>query len=739
VAPDLHAGKNRVDKLVVYTVLTGDKEKLGNPVCKLLSSYSDLHIDFICLTDNADLKSDIWKCQTFSTNGLQPEKSSRRPKALPHEYFKDYRYSLYLDNICELKRLPNSHDLIHSPNSRYVFRLFKHSTRKTLIEEAHAIATLGYETAENLIRQLFSYSRLVPLNDVSPLSTCTVLLREHMHPSIVRHGQLWWEHILNFSKRDQMSFDFTRVLVGAEVIYLPGDKFANDLIYEHANHSSNRRLANLDQLKLEIYREMLRNRTKEHETRVTISESEYALVPSSELELLTFLTSSTLGHYDISGRHLTTDLQSLLSTYKNQVEVFIGIFKKSNEKQSFDRVDFLSSQNALSLFLRPSSQRYFDFDSVDELVSMLASTSRSGKVLVCLYNFNSTIELKRLLQHYDGPTLTADVLLIPPQKVSQVSVESIVLNDFHSVTKPAEHRDIIVRDRTVARYDYSNIIYCDGGLANRVYTVIFGLILRKRYGHRWRLSWPKTCVCDAAFEKLFEASLDVDRKLITEFKEHESSLIKIVHHNFGEFSTDKLFFHSQLKSYEEYRVLLDSGNVFYFHNSLPSFVELSDISDVIRDIDLAAPVSWRASDFISRFKITKETIGLHVRKTDFGSRVNEEKLYELAARSDKKFFVCSDDQEILSMFKTLPNCIISESSYFPEKLNHLKAWGETYVDSKTGIQEYNINRSEQSVIDGLVDLIILSNTSIVETSKSSFLQLAAIFGKLNFGQKSRGR
>jgi hypothetical protein len=727
VAPDLRAGENRVDKLIVYTVLTGDKEKLGNPVSKLLSSYSDLHVDFICLTDNADLKSDIWKCQTFNTNGLQPEKSSRRPKALPHEYFKDYRYSLYLDNICELKRLPNSHDLIHSPNSRYVFRLFKHSTRKTLIEEAHAIAALGYETAENLIRQLFSYSRLMPLNDVSPLSTCTVLLREHMHPSIVRHGQLWWEHILNFSKRDQMSFDFTRVLVGAEVIYLPGDKFANDLIYD------------IDQLKIEMHREMLRNRTGEHQTRVAISESEYAVVPPSELELLTFLTSSTLGHYDISGRHLATDLQRLLSTYKNQVEAFIGIFKKSNEKESFDRVDFLSSQNALSLFLRPSSQRHFDFDSVDELVSALASTSRAGKVLVCLYNFDSTIELKRLFQRYDGPALTADVLLIPPQKVSQISVESIVLNGSHRVSKPAEHLDFISHDQADTRYVYSNIIYCDGGLANRVYTVLFGLILRKRYGHHWRLSWPKTCVCDAAFEKLFETSLDVDRKLITEFKEHESSLIKIVHHNFGNFSTDKLFFHSQLKSYEDYRVLLDSGSVFYFHNSLPSFVELSDISDVIRDIDFAAPVSGRAYDFISRFKITKETIGLHIRKTDFGSRVNEEKLYELAARSDKKFFVCSDDQEILSMFKILPNCIISESSSFPKKLNHLKAWGETYVDSKTGIQEYNINRSEQSVIDGLVDLIVLSNTSIVETSKSSFLQLAAIFGKLRFGQKSRGR
>ena len=91
--------------LAVYTVLTGDKEPLGNPIARLQSAHTDLKIDFICFTDNRTLTSEVWQCRLFDAHNLPPEKSSRRPKALPHEYLYDYDFSLYLDNSCELKRL----------------------------------------------------------------------------------------------------------------------------------------------------------------------------------------------------------------------------------------------------------------------------------------------------------------------------------------------------------------------------------------------------------------------------------------------------------------------------------------------------------------------------------------------------------------------------------------------------------------------------------------------------------
>ena len=233
--------------LAIYTVLTGEKEPLGNPIGRLQSIETNLSIDFICFTDNPDLKSNVWQCRVFDTHCLPPEKSSRRPKALPHEYLADYDYSLYMDNICELKRLPNCSDLLEALDADYVYRVFKHSTRTVLAEEALAISSLGYDTAENLINQLDNYVQYLPLQLITPLNTCTVLLRQHNHLQVIRHGRMWWEHILNFSKRDQMSFDFCRLQSDLKLNNFEGTKFENNLIHEHNNAAGGRLLASFDQ------------------------------------------------------------------------------------------------------------------------------------------------------------------------------------------------------------------------------------------------------------------------------------------------------------------------------------------------------------------------------------------------------------------------------------------------------------------------------------------------------------
>jgi hypothetical protein len=284
--------------LAIYTVLTGDKEPLGNAIRRLQSIETDLKIDFICFTDNPDLKSNVWQCRVFDTHCLPPEKSSRRPKALPHEYLADYDYSLYMDNICELKRLPNQTDLVKSFETDYVYRVFKHSTRIVLAEEALAISSLGYDTAENLINQLDTYAQYLPLQTITPLNTCTVLLRQHNHLPVIRHGRMWWEHILNFSKRDQMSFDFCRIVTGLRLNWFEGTKFDNELICPHNNSSDNRVLASFDERE---FRRLKNNLSRQRNNKLLTPEELRELklrahrTPSTK-KLLAYLAES--GLYD---------------------------------------------------------------------------------------------------------------------------------------------------------------------------------------------------------------------------------------------------------------------------------------------------------------------------------------------------------------------------------------------------------------------------------------------------------
>jgi hypothetical protein len=231
--------------LVVYTVLTGNKEALGDPLRRLTSKDTDLRIDFVCLTDNEDLKSPTWRVTTFDTLRLLPEKASRMPKALPHAFFANYaRFSLYVDNTVEFRRLPTSQDLW--TQAPYLFKLYKHHGRATIIEEAAAIASLGYDSSSNLIRQLEHYSKYIDLHKITPLSTCTIMFRDHSNSQVSKHGELWWAHILAFSQRDQMSFDFARLQTQTQVEYLAGDKHNNDLVFAQDNFSSSRVLAHFD-------------------------------------------------------------------------------------------------------------------------------------------------------------------------------------------------------------------------------------------------------------------------------------------------------------------------------------------------------------------------------------------------------------------------------------------------------------------------------------------------------------
>jgi len=246
-APALPVAAERRPRIAVYTVLIGDKEPLGNPLVQLDTAGragTDIDIDYLCFTDRADLHSTVWRFVPFKGGHLPPEKLSRRPKALPHLYLADYDYSLYIDNTVAFKRLPRRADL--ETRQPHLFRVFRHATRNNLREEADAVALLGYEEADTICRQLDFYAASRPLVSVSPLSTCTAMLRSHNHPKVQEFGMRWWESILAFSKRDQLSFDFARLDANCAVEYFDGTTESNDLLRWPVLGGGRRILANFD-------------------------------------------------------------------------------------------------------------------------------------------------------------------------------------------------------------------------------------------------------------------------------------------------------------------------------------------------------------------------------------------------------------------------------------------------------------------------------------------------------------
>ncbi|WP_428508118.1 glycosyltransferase domain-containing protein [Roseateles sp.] len=348
-------------RLVIYTVLTGSKEPLGDPLAGMppgLRQDSDLEIGFVCFTDNRALRSEVWQFRYIDDIPLPAEKLSRRPKALPHEYLQDWDYSLYVDNIVVFKRLPQQRDLaLDAPEfaaGSPVFRTFPHTTRSNPQQEAEAIIQLGYESAERICGQLDFYAGKKALAEITPLSTCTVILRQHMHPTLIRFGQTWWEQILNFCKRDQMSFDFARQWSGAQIRYFAGLKHDNDLIQNSANISPNRVHANFDAVRYAWQHRSDAAAQKDPRQHYLDHGRHEGKQFSAPLELLEFLChrhGSSLGSRIAPRRQMASALQQLLQPRRQAGGRLLLVQVAAAGPLAFDAEERARAEAALCAFL----------------------------------------------------------------------------------------------------------------------------------------------------------------------------------------------------------------------------------------------------------------------------------------------------------------------------------------------------------------------------------------------------
>ena len=288
-----------------------------------------------------------------------------------------------------------------------------------------------------------------------------------------------------------------------------------------------------------------------------------------------------------------------------------------------------------------------------------------------------------------------------------------------------------------------NHVLCDGGLCNRLNALIFALTLKQRFGDDWKISWPLNNWCGAAFGQLFESALPVDELSIEDYKSRQDDCLLLMHENQIGFRPDRLILNKELTSYDQYARYLSEArsgglDLVYFNSLLPPFVTDDDVAKALTLLRVESKVASAASAFVKDHRIDRSTVGLHIRKTDFGSAVDDQAWFEQARSSSRRFFVCSDDAEVNQRFSSLAHCSVYPKSSFPEKLEANAPWQHWTTDAQGRRFPFNVNRSSASVVDGLVDLLILSCTEIVPTSGSTFLATAKLFGRCGFLEATEG-
>lgn len=270
-------------------------------------------------------------------------------------------------------------------------------------------------------------------------------------------------------------------------------------------------------------------------------------------------------------------------------------------------------------------------------------------------------------------------------------------------------------------------IYCDGGFGNRFNGLISGLAIAEEAHLAPVIVWPSNNWCRARFNEIYSAQMVVlDRELATYVPDKLSFQFLWTEDHLG-MGVD---FRSplQLESMEAVKSYLASSenDVFYHSPLIPGFIDPATIQRLIRNLHFLQEIQSRADAFIHDNDLNV-FFGIQIRKTDFGANgADEQNLFDLISGCpDKRFFVCSDDADVEKRFKQLRNVAIYPKRAHVEKLVD-GGWNQHTADCSGRIYACNINRNAQSVIDAIVDLLILSRSQVVRTSNSTFLNTALL-------------
>lgn len=272
-------------------------------------------------------------------------------------------------------------------------------------------------------------------------------------------------------------------------------------------------------------------------------------------------------------------------------------------------------------------------------------------------------------------------------------------------------------------------VYCDGGFGNRLNGLISGLLFSKAAGMQPVIVWPCNNWCGARFSDVFgENKLSVlERELVSYIPDKDNFQFFMTEDHLGmgvpNFSPLAATSVAQTVEY----LKSDSRDVFFHSPLIPSYILASEVDGCLRNISFRGEITQCAEEFMENSGLGGLFYGLQIRKTDFGvNGANDDALFELVKKAaSDKFFVCSDNKDVEFRFKGLPNVRVYEKSAYVEKLVP-GDWTALAADHSGRVYPCNVNRNAQSVIDAVVDLIVLSYSEIIKTSASTFLNAALL-------------
>jgi len=224
------------NKKVIYTAIFGGKDNLHEPL------FLPEGFDFVCFTDNKDLRSTHWDIRVVTPFLKDPVRNARYHKIMAHKVLPEYGQSVWIDgnmivqgNVCVLvDQYLSSNDFAtfdHSKQKRRFLKIFWIRDRKLgrdcIYDEYDALVSRTkkgiYMDDINTMEAQITRYRNERYPEHNGLAVTMILLRNHKKKEVVQLMEAWWQELELGSRRDQLSLNYVAWKQDFPITYVSGD------------------------------------------------------------------------------------------------------------------------------------------------------------------------------------------------------------------------------------------------------------------------------------------------------------------------------------------------------------------------------------------------------------------------------------------------------------------------------------------------------------------------------------
>lgn len=217
--------------LVVFTAITGDYDSL-----KLQPESATRRTDLVAFVDGEKTdRKNRWECRSIERAFDDPARNAKIHKILPHRYFPDKTYSLWLDGSVAINFTMPAEQLVSMYLADCDVAVLRHSRRTCIYQEAQAVLHQRLDDPESIRSQIERYTREgYPAN--AGLAENCVILRRHT-AGVQDFNEAWWKEIERGSRRDQLSFNYVAWKCGLRYRYFPTSIISRNGLFRRFAHN----------------------------------------------------------------------------------------------------------------------------------------------------------------------------------------------------------------------------------------------------------------------------------------------------------------------------------------------------------------------------------------------------------------------------------------------------------------------------------------------------------------------